>query len=440
MYSTYCCESNKYSCQLNKMKTHIYYALAVCFVLLGTSCSEEIIIKNPVDKAHEQIWSRFIDKNGILYDYTDLGGGVLLPTPDECKDGKPNALGWWSPIENGAMYSGLYMDGMIARWNSTGDIEDANKIRRLAKGLILLSSISSVEGFVGRGVTTDGKSHYLMGSNDQTGGWFYGLWRYLETNLPSDDERRLIQDQLVKTANVILKLNWKIPAEDPFKTRGSFLYLDYNCARLLFVAKIMFLITKSETWNKVYLDAYSKKVGSPATTRRDIILSGMSYDSKNANIWVESVSICCLRSLWELETDPTIKDVYKQGLELSATSALNSLTRTSNFSTNDTDVYDINWRMMNQFWKVQLTETEASDLAKIQLIDFSQKCQRWSKEAFGVREPIFAAFIISLAPDKILLKQRSPELLKVLRHYEFNKLYTVWFFPVESIWFRVHQL
>jgi hypothetical protein len=60
------------------------------------------------------------------------------------------------------------------------------------EGLLFLNSISDVPGFVGRGVSTDGKSHYAMGSNDQTLAWFLGLWRYLDSGLASGDERQRI--------------------------------------------------------------------------------------------------------------------------------------------------------------------------------------------------------------------------------------------------------
>src|SRR5207237_9753667 len=118
-----------------------------------------------VEQAQAEIWRRFIDRNGIMLDFTALDGMVSLPTPEECREGKPNALGWWSPIENGAMFNGLYMDAAVNRWRHTKSADDAANVRRLMEGLLLLNSISDVRGFIGRGVSTDGKSHYPMGSN-----------------------------------------------------------------------------------------------------------------------------------------------------------------------------------------------------------------------------------------------------------------------------------
>ena len=45
------------------------------------------------EQAHSEIWRRFVDKYGIMIDFTDLDGSVSLPTPEECREGKPNALG-----------------------------------------------------------------------------------------------------------------------------------------------------------------------------------------------------------------------------------------------------------------------------------------------------------------------------------------------------------
>src|SRR4051794_11665259 len=77
--------------------------------------SENAVAAN-VERAHAEIWRRFIDGHDVLVDYTDYEGKFPCPTPAECRAGKPNALGWWSPIENGSMFNGMYLDGMCARW------------------------------------------------------------------------------------------------------------------------------------------------------------------------------------------------------------------------------------------------------------------------------------------------------------------------------------
>jgi len=34
-----------------------------------------------VEQAHAEIWRRFIDKHGVMVDFTDLDGSVNRPTP-----------------------------------------------------------------------------------------------------------------------------------------------------------------------------------------------------------------------------------------------------------------------------------------------------------------------------------------------------------------------
>ncbi|MDP4659698.1 MAG: hypothetical protein NWS11_06680, partial [Opitutales bacterium] len=57
-----------------------------------------------IERAHAETWRRFIDGHGIVRDYVGE-----LPTPEDCRLGKPNAIGWWSPIENGPMFTGMYL-------------------------------------------------------------------------------------------------------------------------------------------------------------------------------------------------------------------------------------------------------------------------------------------------------------------------------------------
>ena len=204
----------------------------------------DVAVEASVEKAHAEIWGRFIDKHDVMLDFANPDGPLSIPTQEECKLGKPNALGWWSPIENGAFFNGLYMEAAVNRWRKTQRPEDAEKARRLANGLMLLGSASEVKGFVGRGVATDGKSHYRMGSDDQTLPWFYGLWGYLESGIATDGERSRIIAKLVETADEIVRLKWSMPAEPPFGIRGGFGgFLFYQAPRLLFVAKMMHQIT-----------------------------------------------------------------------------------------------------------------------------------------------------------------------------------------------------
>ncbi len=49
-----------------------------------------------VEQAHAELWGRFVDSYGIIHDFVED-----LPTLEGSRLGKPNAIGWRSPVEDG---------------------------------------------------------------------------------------------------------------------------------------------------------------------------------------------------------------------------------------------------------------------------------------------------------------------------------------------------
>jgi hypothetical protein len=413
--------------------------LALLLFLVTVDCLQaEQDAASAVAKAHEEIWRRFIDKHNVMIDFTARDGSVSLPTPQECRDGKPNALGWWSPIENGAMFNGLYMDAAVNRWRHTKSGDDAANARRLMEGLLLLASLSDMPGFVGRGATADGKAHYPMGSNDQTSPWFYGLWRFLDSGLATNDEREHIVSKLVTTADVIVSLKWQMPAEPPFGIRGGFGGFAFDSApRLLFVCKMMHAVTHDPKWNLRYREALLERDRKTNRTRLEICERGMVFEYARWRSWTSCCSVAALRELWELETDAAVKAAFGRGLQASADLAMQSLPLAQQFDNQDESRFEPDWRLMNKYWKPQRTETEAEDVAHLQLREFLKVSPRRAKETEFVREPTSAAWVVTLAPDAAILKQRTAQLERVIGHYAYERLYYSQFFWVESAWWRM---
>lgn len=390
------------------------------------------------EKAHAEIWRRFIDSHGVMLDFTALDGSVIIPTPDECLVGKPNALGWWSPIENGAMFNGLYMDAAVNRWRHTRAAADAEKATRLAKGLLLLASLSDVRGFVGRGVATDGRAHYAMGSDDQTLPWFLGLWRFLESGLATPELRARIVAKLTEVAGEVVKRNWKLPAEAPFGTRGSFDGFRFHQApRLLFVAKMMHTVTCDAKWDKLYRAALVERGGKEQISRLEICERGMVFEFGGKHSWISAGSVAAVRALWELEQDPALRAAYAHGMQASAMLAMESLPLAEKFDNADQSRFEPDWRKMNALWKPQHMETEAQTVAHDELKMFGKLSPRRGLECNFIREPTAAAWIVTLAPDQAILKQRAPAIARVIAHYDYARLYYSQFFWVESAWWRL---
>jgi hypothetical protein len=277
--------------------------LFVCLCLLPLWCCTYATAADSaqaaVENAHTEMWRRFMDEHGIMLDFTDLDGKVVLPTPEECREGKPNALGWWSPIENGAMFNGLYMDAALLRWMSSKSAEDAEKARKVMRGLLKLNQISDVPGFVGRGVSTDGISHFPMGSNDQMLPWMLGLWRYYDSALATEDERAIIQQHLVRTITAVKAKNWAMPAEQPFGIRGTFQgYHFEEVARMLFALKLMHQLTGQQSWADLYSAELGKREKEGSRTKLETCAAGMAYFYAKTHAWTSCTAVGALRALW----------------------------------------------------------------------------------------------------------------------------------------------
>lgn len=89
------------------MKHLIAAALLVsgAATLAGGATDEAAILKTVNDRLARE----FISHDGLLRDY--VGD---IPTPEEIADLKPNAMGWWCPLENGSMFTGEWLPALMA--------------------------------------------------------------------------------------------------------------------------------------------------------------------------------------------------------------------------------------------------------------------------------------------------------------------------------------
>ena len=181
--------------------------LVLAAIALGTAA----LSGGTADEAVEALW-KFVSPQGLLYDF--LGD---VPTPKDCAENRPNAMGYWCPIENGPMFTGPFLQAMALRAKRTRDPEDARRCRVLAEGLLLLASVSDEPGFVARGVGTDGKCHFPIGGPDQTVPWFLGLDAYLHSGLCDAALKARIVAKLKEVGEALAAADWRPPMEAPFK-------------------------------------------------------------------------------------------------------------------------------------------------------------------------------------------------------------------------------
>jgi len=398
-----------------------------------------------VAAAHRELWSRFVDEHGLILDYVGLKGEIVRPTPEDCRDMKPSALSWGVPNEDGPMFNGLYLDAMCTRWVITKKDEDRTKARRLIDGLIKVSAIGKTPGFIARGIATDGQTTYPMGSNDQTTPWLYGIWRYVTDGLPKEAaERQDLVQRFVAQVKVLESHAWKVPTDGPPSPyRGDFAKPTWEAVpRLLFIMKAMHVLTGDEAWQRRYHTAAHEKVGKGQRERLEVCRIGMVFDPGQGerHSWTGSESVICLRGLWEMENDPTLKGAYAEGLRHSAELAAKSLSLIEKFDVNGTEIFNVDWRVMNGAWKPQHSEAEAVEvaLAGLKLQHAASPRMRIEKE--HLREPCFAAWVVTLCPDHDLVMSHRAAIQKVITHYDFTRVYLSQFFPLESAWWRLQKL
>ncbi len=404
-------------------------------------------VAHAVEQAHAEIWRRFIDpREGTFYDYAGLGGEVFVPTPEDCRQCRPNALAWWSPIENGAFFGGLYLDALCNRSLTRKDDKAADKARAIAAGLVKLARVGRTPGFVARGVSTDGRSHYPIGSDDQTFPWFYGLWRYLKSGLPAAQERALLLGLLKDAATALEESGWQMPTDRPgMGYRGSFAEANFiHAARLLFVLRAMHDLTADARWLDVYGARRSEKLG-PAT-RLDLCEAGAGYEAPgpvykwsypvNPPFWISASSQAALRGLVEMEDDAAVRARYQAGLDANAASASAHVARYRQYDNDNTLRHELDWRFLNELWAPQATVADALETAHRQVREWDRRSPRRRTEGNDMREPLWAAWVVVLSNNRRLVGSARADICAALRHYRWEHLYTSLFFMAECVWFQ----
>jgi len=400
--------------------------------------NDNTIQTTAIQSVHDLVWSKRVDSSGIIVDF--IGE---MPTPEDCTLGRPNALGWYCPIENGPMFTGVYLAAQCERARRSNDAVDRKNASRLAQGLINSASVSDVKGFIARGMGTDGICHYPIGSDDQTHPWFYGLHAYLMSNIPDAAERTQITNKMIEVAAALELTGWQCPCDGTFKGqfRGSFKVKDYRAAsRYLFMLRAMYDVTKDSTWLTKYNTAVNEIPPGATKTRLQICAEGYIPDvvAKSSiaewSLWTYVGSQASLSKLIAWEKNDSIKAQYKLGLSANVTSALVSLDKYKLFDNNDTKVFGTaNWRLCFPTWYAQTTITDAINLSNTG--DKTAIGLRKNFEAQYMRNPLAAAAIVALS---LPIDGRGRDAIQnCIKWYDYTKINISEFFYAEVAYYAL---
>ena len=447
-----------------KLKPVFYLLIAFgvsAFATTGLSADAKVASvaaeeRTSVEQAHREIWRRLVDPHGVLYDYSDLDGAVSLPTPEECQQGKPNALGWWTPIENGPFFGGLYLDALCNRWKVTRSQAAADEAKKIAGGLIKLAEVGSTPGFIARGFATDGHSHYPASSSDQTYPWFYGMWRYATSGIPIGSERQRVIDTMLRVATGLEANGWNMPADR--KGFGDFGHWasgyvgakgtlagaepQFDAAtRYLFVLRALAQLTGEDRWLKAYQSGLREIPNGSEKTRLQICAGGVQYVApgqpprypESPNLWTSTSSQAALRALLEMERDAQVRAEFQRGLDANAASAARFIAGHSKYDNDNTQVFNSHWRALNEAWKPQGVIGEAVELGTLEYRLWRKQSPRKVAESEQMRDPLFAAWIVALSGNNQLIAGARDDIHGALTHFRWERLYTSFFFMAECV-------
>lgn len=399
----------------------------------------EVSVIRAVESAHATLWKKFVGANGVIHDFVGE-----IPTPDDCALGRPNAIGWWSPIENGPFFTGLYLPAACERARRSGSPADKEKARRLAEGLLLCASVSDVPGFIARGTGTDGTCHYPLGSDDQTHPWFYGLHTYVMSGLPATDERQRVVDKMKEVAGVLEKNGWQCPCDGAFKGqfRGGYQgHLFRDAVRYLYLLRAMAEVTGDGVWLERYRQALSGRPSGADKTRLELCAEGYAADRSaiaridESQLWIYVGCQGSLAKLIAMEADETVRSAYRKGLSVNAENARKVIGAYRQFDNGNADEFGhAKWREGYSEWFPQTTQEDALRLSKKG--DPKKLGQRKSYEVRFMRNPLAAAAIIALGG----VDAGRAEVERAIRHYDYDKLNMAEFFFSEFAWYALPAL
>jgi hypothetical protein len=417
-------------------------------VLVGSLMAAEVdpgpvAARAAVDALHAELNRRFSDPQGLLYDYTAADGQVVMPTPEECRAAKPNGLAWWCPIENGAFFTGLWLSALVDRFAATHDPATAERARRAAAGLLRLSTVGEHPAFIARGVAEDGHSHFPGGSDDQTLPWFFGLSRYLDSTIPTPDERRTLVAALVRVGTALRDNQWLAPADPPaLGPRGGFASFTPSAApRLLFMLRVLHRVSGDAAWLDLYRRLRDERPAPGKPSRLEVCADGDLIHEHAAlqwdfyNLWIKGHTAACLAALAQWEEDPAVATHYRTGLQRVATFAAGRISL-GRWDAAKAPVMADDWHQLMPLWREQHSMADIVAVAQAQAQEWDRISPRKSYELVQMAEPLFACWITILSGDESLVRAYAAEIRAALCRYPWREVRYSTGFPGELAWWQ----
>ena len=391
-------------------------------------------------QAHAVLVERFLPADGLLLDYVGE-----LPTPKDCAEGRPNAIGWWSPIENGPMFTGPDLAAMCEKARRGGAAAvDRALCAKLARGLVKAASVSDVPGMIVRGFGSDGRCHYPLGSEDQTLPWYFGLHAYVRSGLPDADEKAAIVAKMREVTDAIVAAGWGCPCDGRFKGqfRGRLLRTERaglvfrDVSHYLFVLRAMADVTGDAVWRGRYEKACGEVYADTGMTRLEVCAKGYvsdfgKFDVEPSGMWIYVCAQGCLRALADGETDAWRRRFFLAGLKVNAVRASKFFGDAAKYDNSTERPFKYaNWRTGYR-WEDQPTQKIAEKVANTG--DRTILGTRKGFERRWMTSPLACCAVAAFDRDE----SRREAISSVIRHYDYSTLNVSEFFFAEVAWYAL---
>ena len=374
-----------------------------------------------INELHRQVWTRYVRKPyGHLLDYADAEGNTVLPAASE---ELPNPLAWGLPIENGAFFGGLYLYSLCEDYDRTPKESTREEIRLLAKGLFLLCDVSTVDGFIARGVCEDGVSHPPYSSDDQVGPWLLGLWRLYRSSASEEAMKEQIRSRLCRTLQGLRRLAWRIPTEQEGVFYGSFAATSFRSAAkgmlCVCLERALGLIGEEE------LCRFAEEHPDGGVYSRAQILShgfapDMIRNTGLIQLWIHLCAQLCTRELCLL--DPSREASYRQGLRLNGAVATEFFSEYEGYFPHAREKRSCDWRVLQKDARREEQPAAIVEEAGRQLRSFfAEHSPRMRYEKKFLAPSLFACWIAVVSTDPVAAERGYRSLCEIAKRVDWQE-------------------
>lgn len=382
-----------------------------------------------IAQVQKDLRARYLSEYGLLWAY--LGE---IPDAQDCSRGFPNAVGYHTPIDNQAMYTGTYLEACIREAESDHDTQTIELCRRMMRGLLRLASVSPEPGMVVRGVGKDGQCHYSTTTTCQVTPWLIGLFRYHQCTFATPEEKAVIRETIRRVIAAWEANDWFLPSDGVLQGQR---WGDVNgtcmpyreSTHFLCILRICCVLFEEAKWNDLYQRALSERCDR-GVTRVEGCAGGIAADCDFVDVREElGIYVCtqeALSLLCEYEGDDVIRAQFRQGLVANADLCHGYMKYAREYDNRKETPYKFaNWREGRaQAWRPQRTIEEALAVSRAP----------YSKELLGRRayyEQLYVTAPLAAAAICAYAGKYQSEIVKTLTSYDYEQINIVEKFMAE---------